>query len=206
MRRSARRLLLASSNQGKLKDLSICLTGRFDLMLPSDFRLALHVDETGTTYLENARLKARAYFEATHTPTLGEDSGLEIDALDGAPGVFSARFEGLPEGPAKNGRILELLAEVRDSRRTARYRCSIVYLDPKGHEHRFDGECEGQIAREPAGDGGFGFDPIMYLPRLGKTLAQLTDEERLAVNHRGQAVQKLLRHLESRDGVYTGQH
>lgn len=165
------------------------------MLVPADLGFALTVAETGTTYLENARFKAAAYFGATQLPTIGEDSGLEIAALDGAPGIMSARFEGLPDGPLKNARILDLMADLPPSQRTCRYRCAIVLLEPCGLEHVFEGACVGRVAAKPSGGGGFGFDPIVFLPRLGRTLAQLADSERLLVNHRGRAVRKLVRYL-----------
>ena len=190
------KLLLATSNAGKLRDLRICLADcGWALCSLADVGLAIEVDETGASYIDNARLKAAAYFAASGLPTLGEDSGLEIDALDGAPGIFSARFEGLPDGPIKNARILELLAGLPARRRRCHYHCALVFMEPGRAERIFEGTCIGRIAQEPAGDGGFGFDPIVLLPRLGRTLAQLDDAERLRVNHRGRAVRKLAHYL-----------
>lgn len=191
-----RRLLLATTNEGKLRDFRLCLEGAdWQLLTPTDVGLALSVEETGWSYEENARLKARAYFEAAGLPTVGEDSGLEIDALDGAPGVLSARYLGLPDGPVKNAKILELVSDVLASKRGCRYHCAIVLVGVGGREHVFEGTCVGRVAMAPAGSGGFGFDPIVEIPRLHRTLAQLDDDERLLVNHRGKAARKLARHL-----------
>lgn len=190
------RLLLATSNPGKLRDLRLGLaeTG-WELCSPVDLGLAVDAEETGATYVENAQIKARAYFVATGLATAGEDSGLEIDALGGAPGIFSARFEGLPDGPVKNARVLELLAGLPVRQRRCHYHCALVLVEASGSERVFEGSCVGRIATAPAGEGGFGFDPIVLLPRLGRTLAQLTNEERLRANHRGRAARKLARYL-----------
>ncbi|MBI4214137.1 MAG: RdgB/HAM1 family non-canonical purine NTP pyrophosphatase [Chloroflexi bacterium] len=199
MRGRPRQILLASSNPGKLKDLKACLGAGLEILTPADVGLSAEVHETGATYVENARLKAEAYFDAIRVPTLGEDSGLEIAALNGGPGVFSARFQGLPDGPIKNAHILQLLAGVPPSRRGCRYHCVMVLVEADGSQRAFEGTCAGRIAPEPTGHGGFGFDPIVFIPRLGRTLAELSDEERLAINHRGRAARKLARYLTSRE-------
>lgn len=183
-----------------MKDLQLCLAGPWELVSPGHLGLQLDVEESGLTYLENARLKALAYSAATGLPTLADDSGLEIDALNGEPGVFSARYLGLPDGPIKNARVLELLAGVPTSRRGCRYRCVMVFLEPGCAERSVEGICAGQIAQAPAGQAGFGFDPIVRIPRLGRTLAELTEAERVQVNHRGRAARKLLSYLKTRPG------
>lgn len=126
---------------------------------------------------------------------MGEDSGLEVDALGGAPGIFSARYAGLPDGSIKNAHLLDLLRAVPQRRRRCQYRCALVLAEAEGREHLWEGACVGRIAQEPAGDGGFGFDPIFFVPRLGRTLAQLSNEERLGVNHRGRAARQMARYL-----------
>ncbi len=190
------KLLLATSNVGKLRDLRVCLADcGWELRSPTDLGSPLEVEETGTTYIENARLKAAVCFEASGLTTVGEDSGLEIDALEGAPGIFSARFEGVPDGPIKNARVLELLAGLPARARRCHYHCALVLIELDGTERVFQGSCVGSIASEPTGQGGFGFDPIFFLPRLGRTLAQLDNAERLRLNHRGRAARKLARHL-----------
>jgi len=163
----------------------------------------LEVEETGTTFMENARLKAWAYFEATGMATVAEDSGLEIDALGGEPGVYSARYQGLPDGPLKNAYLLDRLNGIARTRRGCRYRCSIVLVDRDAHEHTFEGVCAAQIADSPAGTGGFGFDPIAFLPRFGRTMAELTDAEKNRISHRGRAARTLIRHLR-RYGLGSG--
>ena len=127
--------------------------------------------------------------------TVAEDSGLEINALGGRPGVHSARYEGLPDGPAKNARMLELLSGVPARRRGCRYRCAIVLIHPNGEERFFEGRCAGRIADAPSGENGFGFDPIFLIPRLGLTMAEVSDESKNRMSHRGRATHKLIRYL-----------
>lgn len=191
---STKDLLVATTNPGKVRELRTLLP-RLRLLTPQDAGVQLDVDETGSTFIANARLKARAYHAATGLRTMGEDSGIEIDALDGEPGVYSARYHGLPDGPIKNAHVLELLADVPSARRGCRYVCAIVLIDSDGSEHVFEGECRGQIAGEPAGDGGFGYDPIFLVPDLKRTMAQLSAEEKNRISHRGRAVGGLARYL-----------
>ena len=196
------RLLLATSNQGKIRELRRLL-GHLpvELCTPHETVGVLDVDESGATYEENARLKALAYAEASGLPTLGEDSGIEIDALDGAPGIYSARFEGLPDGPEKNAYVLKLLDNVPPEQRGARYVCSMVLMMDAplagGRELiTFEGMCPGHVALAPAGQGGFGYDPIFLVPRLDRTMAELTDAQKDRVSHRGRAARKLAGYLE----------
>src|SRR5438105_555095 len=189
-----RELLVATTNRGKVRELEALLP-TFILLTPSDLELALDVEETGRTFVENARLKARAYYEATGRCTMGEDSGIEIDALDGAPGVYSARYEGLPDGPVKNAFVLDLLRNVPEEQRGCRYMCAIVLIEPDGSEKIFEGECKGSIAHASAGEGGFGYDPIFFVADLGRTMAELGAEEKNEISHRGRAVRKLARYL-----------
>lgn len=167
----------------------------YKLLTPTELGIARAVEETGSTFVENARIKARAYFQTAGLPTIAEDSGLEIDALDGEPGVLSARYHGLPDGPIKNAHILDLLAGVPPNRRGCRYACAIVYLDAQATEHVFEGQCRGRVALASAGEGGFGFDPIVLIPRLRRTMAQLSEGEKHRISHRGRAARKLARYL-----------
>jgi len=190
----ARRLLVATTNLGKVRELRTMLHG-MTVLTPPDIGVQLTVEETGETFVENARLKAVAYHEATGLRTMGEDSGIEIDALHGEPGVYSARYHGLPDGPIKNAHVLELLRDVPDADRGCRYVCAIVLIEPDGTEHVYEGECRGRVARAPAGEGGFGYDPIFFVAERGRTMAELSAEEKNAVSHRGEAVRKLIQHL-----------
>jgi XTP/dITP diphosphohydrolase len=189
-------LLVATTNAGKVRELQALLAGLpIRLLLPADLGIQMDVEETGITFAENAAIKARAWFERTRMPTLAEDSGLEVDALGGEPGVYSARYLGLPDGAIKNARLLEMLRDVPKSRRGCRYLCAICLITPEGTMHQFEGRCAGRVAFEPAGKGGFGFDPIMLIPRLGRTVAELPDEEKNRISHRGRAARKLVRFL-----------
>ena len=186
------RLLLATTSAGKQRELR-ALLGDLPLTLvtPADLGITLVPEETGTTFAENAAQKARAYYAVAGLPTLAEDSGLEVDALDGAPGVYSARWEDLPDGAEKNARLLERLAAVPDAARGARYVCHMVLVDRRGAEHHAVGECRGRIAFEARGTGGFGYDPVLYLPDLGRTVAQLSPAEKDDISHRGAAAAAL---------------
>lgn len=191
------RLLLATTSDGKQRELR-SLLGDLPLTLvtPLDLGLTLAPEETGTTFAANAAIKAAAYYAASGVATLAEDSGLEVDALDGAPGVYSARWEGLPDGPVKNAHLLERLAGVPESQRACRYVCYMVFVDRLGAEHHALGTCEGQVATAPRGHGGFGYDPVVYLPRLGRTMAELSADDKDRVSHRGVAARALRGTLE----------
>jgi XTP/dITP diphosphohydrolase len=145
-------------------------------------------EETGDTYRANALLKARAGARQSGSIAIGDDSGLEVDALGGAPGVRSARYGG--PGLDDAGRCRHLLGALRDvpaSRRTARFRCVIAVVDPSGQEHVVEGVAEGLILEAPRGTGGFGYDPLFFFPPLGRTFAELSEEEKARVSHRGRA-------------------
>ena len=186
------RLLLATTSAGKQRELR-ALLGDLPLALvtPADLGLTFVPEETGTTFAANAAQKAHAYHDATGLPTLAEDSGLEVDALGGAPGVFSARWEGLPDGAEKNALLLSRLAQVPWDERGARYVCHMVLIDRRGAEHQAEGECRGRIALEARGEGGFGYDPVMYVPELSRTMAELSPAEKDRISHRGAAAAQL---------------
>ena len=182
------RAVLASHNQKKIAELQTIL-GELGVEVISqrEAGVDIEVEETGTTFEANARLKARAVMEATGLPAIADDSGLSVDALDGAPGVYSARYGG--EGLDDTGRwqlLLEHMQGVED--RTCRFVCVICCAFPDGGELMARGECPGVLAQAPQGDGGFGYDPIFYLPQLGKTMAQLTPQEKNSLSHRGNAL------------------
>jgi XTP/dITP diphosphohydrolase len=145
-------------------------------------------EETGATYEENALIKARAVAAHTGALALGDDSGIEVAALDGAPGVRSARFGG--PGLDDRGRVqhlLHLIEAVPDDRRAARFVCVIALVGPDGHETLVEGTCDGRITREPRGAGGFGYDPVFFYPPLAGTFGELSDEQKATVSHRGRA-------------------
>jgi XTP/dITP diphosphohydrolase len=192
-------LLLATTNPHKVDEYQAILSDLpFTLLSLNDIQLDMDVEETGTTFRENAELKARAYAQASGLLSLADDSGLEIDALDGAPGVYSARFAGVDATYEERFDIL--LTRLRDvpvERRTARFRCVISLAEPSGYLRSVDGTIEGVIADVPRGKNGFGYDPIFLVPALGKTTAEITAEQKNKISHRGRAAQlarELLEH------------
>lgn len=202
-----RRLLVASSNPHKIEEFRAILSDiPFEIVSPADLGLTVRVEETGSTFAENAVLKAIAYAEAAGELALADDSGLEVDALNGEPGVYSNRWAGEGVMPAERNRLLnERLADVPDERRTARFRCAIAIAGPAplGLYDVVNGTVEGRIAREPRGSGGFGYDPIFYVPELGRTVGELPDVEKNRISHRGRAAAAALgplRRLAARDG------
>jgi XTP/dITP diphosphohydrolase len=152
------------------------------------------VEETGTTFAENACLKAVAYAQYTGQLVLADDSGLEVDALDGAPGVFSSRFA--PDDKSRNSKLLGMMQDVPEAQRTARFRCAIALCEPNEAPVTVDGTIEGVIFHENRGSNGFGYDPVMYIPELGKTMAELSQEQKNNISHRGQALRKAIKLLE----------
>ncbi|MDQ2907236.1 MAG: XTP/dITP diphosphatase [Ktedonobacteraceae bacterium] len=187
-----RDLLLATTNRHKLEEYRAILSDLpFTLLSPTDIDLDLDVEETGTTFAENAELKALAYAKASGLLSLADDSGLEIDALDGAPGVYSARFAGRDASYEERFRlILEQLKGLPEAQRTARFCCSIVLAEPSGYHQMAEGVIEGVIADAPRGEHGFGYDPIFLVPALGKTTAEITSEQKHRISHRGRAAEQ----------------
>ena len=184
-----RKLLVATHNQGKVREYRELLA---DLPLEITYLdaegITFEVEETGATFEENATLKARAYAESTGLWTWADDSGLEVDALDGAPGVRSARYAGPGASDADRYRkLLDALTGVPWERRTARFRCTVAVCAPDGQVRTAEGECPGIIAFGPAGQNGFGYDPVFYLPEWGCTMAQLPPELKNQISHRARA-------------------
>jgi len=201
-----RTLLLATSNQHKLEELRAILSDLpFKLLSLKDLQLDMLVEETGATFAENAELKARAYAQASGMLTLADDSGLEIDALGGAPGVRSARYLGRETTYEERFRkIVEQLNGLPMDQRTARFRCVIALADPSGSTRIVEGVIEGVIADAPRGKNGFGYDPIFFVPELGKTLAELAPEQKNRISHRGRAARAARILLENRSGDLHG--
>ena len=188
------KLLVATHNKGKRREYAAILTGLgVDLVDLAGLGIDTVVPEDGATYIENAQAKARYYAHATGLLTLADDSGLEVDALDGAPGVYSARYgTGLVgrsvESDADRCRLLlEQMEGMPDALRTARFRCVIVMVWPNGDEEVAEGVCEGRIAQEPRGTGGFGYDPVFIVPDHTATMAELAPEVKNLVSHRARA-------------------
>lgn len=191
------RLLIATRNRGKLKEYQALLAEvPLELCSLLEVGVAEEIPETGKGFLENAFLKARGYAELSGLPTLADDSGLVVDALGGIPGVESARFGGPGLADAERYRLL--LARMRDipwEGRTAHFQCAIAVATPEGEEAHAEGECRGFIATAPAGEHGFGYDPIFYLPEFGCTMAQLPPEVKNLVSHRAAAARAILPQL-----------
>jgi XTP/dITP diphosphohydrolase len=193
-----KRLLLASNNPGKAAEYRALLQGcGWELVTPRDLGLHLEVEEAGKGYAENARIKAEAFAKASGLPALADDSGIEVDALGGAPGPLSARFGGDDISDAQRvALLLERLKGVPPERRSARFRCLIAVARPEGEVSFFEGQCEGRIAEEPRGESGFGYDPVFLLPERGITIAELPPEEKNAISHRGRAARQARAFLE----------
>ena len=189
------RFVLASNNARKLEELRQILSQMgHEVLSQREAGLNLTVEETGTTFEENARLKARGASDALGLPVIADDSGLMVDALDGAPGVYSARYGG--EGLDDRGRNALLLKNMEGKEnRSARFVCCICCRFPDGREITARGECPGQILEGPRGKDGFGYDPVFYMPEYGKTMAEMTPEEKNAVSHRGRALEHLAAEL-----------
>ncbi|MEZ2576960.1 MULTISPECIES: XTP/dITP diphosphatase [Buttiauxella] len=189
------KVVLATGNAGKVRELADLLSN-FGLDVVAQTELGVEsAEETGLTFIENAILKARHAAQITGLPAIADDSGLAVDVLGGAPGIYSARYAGLEASDQQNlEKLLATLKDVPDEQRKARFHCVLVYM-----RHAEDptplvchGSWEGQITREAAGTGGFGYDPIFFVPSEGKTAAELTRDEKRAISHRGQALKLLL--------------
>ena len=185
------KVVLASKNKHKLEEISQ-ITRKFgmELVLESDLGVDIDVEETGSTFEENSFLKADAVMKATGLPALADDSGIAVDALNGEPGIYSARY-GFDESLDDWGRLHLLLKnteQVPDDRRQAKFVCVITMVTPDGQTIQARGEVHGMLLRAPAGQGGFGYDPIFYYPPLGKSLAEVTAEEKNQVSHRANAL------------------
>ena len=191
------KLLLATNNPGKLRELALLLEGApFTIVAPAEEGIALEVEETGDTFQENAALKARAFAEAAGLLSVADDSGLEVDALGGEPGVRSARYAGPQASDADRVQyLLSKLEGIEWNRRGARFRSVIAVAVPGGEVRLFEGACEGAIVLRPRGTGGFGYDPVFYVPSLGKLMAELSMEEKNGISHRGQAARKAVEYL-----------
>jgi len=192
-----REILVATTNPGKFAEIKAMLGSDINWLSLVDFRNIAEIKEDGTTFAENARKKATGYAKATGLWTIADDSGLVIDALNGAPGVKSARFSGEKLADRalldhKNmAKVLKLLEGVPKEKRTARFICCLCLASPEKVLIETEGKLEGLIAEKEIGDNGFGYDPIFFLPDLNTTVAQLTSEEKNAISHRGNAIRKL---------------
>ena len=191
------KFVLATHNPGKLREMGGILKDLgVEVVSPAALGIPVDVEETGTTFLENALLKAKAICRAANLPAIADDSGLCVDALNGAPGVYAARYGG--EGLDDRGRCMLLLNSLRGATtRAAHFSCAVACAFPNGDTLTAEGRCDGFIAYAPLGDGGFGYDPVFLLPGAGKTFGQLSQEEKSAVSHRGKALKEFAGKLET---------
>ena len=181
------KLILASNNKNKLREFREILEPMgFDVISQSEAGANIEVEETGTTFEENAYLKAKAIYDMFHLPVISDDSGLEVDALNGAPGIYSARYA---EEGKRCARVLSELENVPDDKRTARFRCCICYIDENGNKNIVSGACEGKIGYEKRGTNGFGYDPIFMFG--DRSFAELSADEKNQVSHRSDALRKV---------------
>lgn len=192
-----KQVLFASRNRGKIREAQAILDScGVTLLSMDDFPHVPDVEEDGATFYENALKKASEISRHTGVATIADDSGLEVDVLGGRPGVHSARFAGpLATDPDNIRLLLKELEGVSPEKRQAAFRCVLVYYMPDGSHRAFEGSLEGTIALEPAGDGGFGYDPVFLLPGRGITVAQLDRESKNRISHRGKAFEKLKHYL-----------
>jgi XTP/dITP diphosphohydrolase len=188
------KILLATQNQGKVRELQEMLSdAQIEVLSLRDVPNWEDVEETGSTFAENAALKAHAAAERTGYISLADDSGLEVDALGGAPGVYSARYAGEPKDDERNNdKLLEALQDVPDEKRTGRFRCALVIVTPEGQEFLTEGTVEGRILHARRGQEGFGYDPLFFVSDFGRTMAELTMSQKNKISHRAQAMQKAI--------------
>lgn len=192
------KIAIATNNRNKLKEIRAVLGGFFDEMFSlDDLGIDVEIEETGATLTENALIKARTIRDMTGLASLADDSGLMCDALDGAPGVYSARYAGEEHDDAKNNALL--LKNIAGKDRTAHF-CSVIALClPDGREYTAEGRVDGVITEEARGNGGFGYDPLFFSPELGKTFAEASAEEKNSVSHRGRALRNMELVVEKED-------
>ena len=185
------KIVMASSNPGKIREIARLLDGLgIEVVAQSDFGIE-DADETGTTFVENSLIKARHAATLTGLPAIADDSGLSVDALDGAPGVYSARYAGTGcDDEANNDKLLNALRDIED--RGAAFHCVATFVEAGGEPLVAQGEWRGEILRQRQGDGGFGYDPLFHVPDCSCSSAELTQEQKNARSHRGQALRKLV--------------
>lgn len=196
-------IILASNNKDKVKEVKEILKG-YDIISMKEAGIDVDIEENGTTFEENALIKARAIMKLTGQITMADDSGLEIDYLNKAPGVYSARFMGHDTFyDIKNKALIQKLEGVKGSDRSGRFVCAIAVCFPDGREIVKRGTMEGLIAEEIKGDNGFGYDPIVYLPEYGRTSGELAPEEKNKISHRGKALALIKEELDKSEELYA---
>ncbi len=199
----AGKIVFATGNAGKIKEINMIMadTG-MEVISMKDAGISIDIEENGTTYEENAMIKARAVAAHTDDIVLADDSGLEIDYLNKEPGVYSARYMGEDTSyRIKNANLIQRLEGVPDEQRTARFVCAIAAVLPDGRELTTRATIEGRIGYEEKGQNGFGFDPIFYVPEFGKTTAELSEEEKNQVSHRGKALELMKKELKKYENI-----
>ena len=194
------KIVFATGNEGKMREVRLILQDLgFPVLSMKEAGVSLDIEENGTTFAENAMIKARAVWEKTGGIVLADDSGLVVDYLGGEPGVYSARYLGEDTSyEIKNQAIIDRLADAKEEERTARFVSAIAAVLPDGSELVTEGTVEGLIAHEPAGNGGFGYDPIFYLPQFGCSSAELEPEKKNELSHRGEGLRKMRKVLEEK--------
>ena len=182
------KIIVASNNKDKIREIKSIFTN-YEIVSLKDMNIDIDVEETGTTFEENAYIKAKAIYDITGEMVLSDDSGIEIEALDWAPGIYSARFAGNHNDEANNDLVLEKLAN--ETNRTARYTCALCIFFKDGTHKIIKEHCYGKITHERMGTGGFGYDPLFYLEEINKTFGQVSLEEKNKYSHRAKALRKL---------------
>ncbi|MEN6416638.1 MAG: XTP/dITP diphosphatase [Armatimonadota bacterium] len=186
--------MIATKNAGKAKEMAEILSDLpYEVVSLSAYPDAPDVEETGSTFVENAIIKATAYAQYTGELTLADDSGLEVDALGGAPGVYSSRFA--PSDPERIAKLLDLMKDVPDKDRTARFKCAVAIAEPTGSVRTCEGKIEGTIARDARGSNGFGYDPVFVVTETGRRMAELESGEKNSISHRGRALAEAIKIL-----------
>lgn len=194
------RIVLATANRDKVREMRHALAGlAVEILTRDDFPEVPEVIEDGVTLDENAVKKARAVCDATGLPSVADDTGLEVDALDGEPGVYSSRFAGPDASYADNVQLLlQKMEGVPEGRRGARFRCVVALAEPTGADILVEGTCEGRILAESRGSDGFGYDPVFFVPGVGRTFAEMSVEEKDRLSHRGMAMARMRKVLAER--------
>lgn len=195
------KLVLATGNKGKIREFQVAFEHLgVECVGIKDICHIPEPVEDGSTFMENARIKATYYMKACGLPCLADDSGLDVDVLDGAPGIYSARYAGEHgDDEANNAKLIANLKGIPMGQRAAQYVCALVLVYPDGRSYEAEGICSGLIQDNPEGNQGFGYDPYFYVPKLKKTMAQLTIEEKEDISHRGAALRQLVSQLDKKD-------
>lgn len=186
-------LIVATRNQGKASEFKELLAPKgITIKTLADFPEIGEIPETGSTFEENATLKAEAIAKLTQQPVLADDSGLQVDALNGEPGIHSARYAGDHDDAANKQKMLANLKDVPENKRHANFHTTLVLVKPNGHKLVVDGDVSGEILTAPRGNNGFGYDPLFYVPEKGKTMAEMSETEKNEISHRGRATVKMM--------------